>query len=250
MSIDADRIIAIRTDKIVYRNGNTVLKVFDPSHSTADIFNEALNQARIEETGFPVPKIMDILKLDGRWAIRREYAEGTTLERLLQEKPADKEAYLDLFTDVQRDIFALEAKQLNRQKYKLAQRIARAPIPEQKREMLLEQLFALPDGHATLHGDFIPSNLVLLSQGGHCVLDWTHVTEGNEHEDVARTYLQLLLRFDESTAEGYLSLYLNKSGTWRGDVLQWMPLATVALLALCRPSERGFYLQKLDQYMP
>ena len=96
MSIDADRIIAIRTDKIVYRDGNTVLKVFDPSYSTADIFNEALNQARIEETGFAVPKIMEILKLDGKWAIRREYAEGTTLERLLTEKPEQRESYLDL----------------------------------------------------------------------------------------------------------------------------------------------------------
>ena len=27
-------------------------------------------------------------------------------------------------------------------------------------------------------------------------------------------------------------------------------LATVALLVLCRPSERGFYLNKLNQYMP
>ena len=250
MSIDADRIIAIRTDKIVYRNGNTVLKVFDPAYSTADIFNEALNQARIEETGFPVPKIMEILKLDGKWAIRREYAEGTTLERLMLEKPEDRETCLDLFTDVQREIFALRARQLNRQKHKLAQRIARAPILEEKRELLLENLFALPDGHATLHGDFIPSNLVLRPQGGHCVLDWTHVTEGNEHEDVARTYLQLLRRFDEATAERYLSLYLSKSGARRGDVLAWMALATVALLALCRPSEREFYLSRLDLYMP
>ena len=250
MSIDADRIIAIRTDKIVYRDGNTVLKVFDPAYSTADIFNEALNQARIEETGFPVPKIMEILKLDGKWAIRREYAEGITLERLMQEKPENRESYLDLFTDVQREIFTLHAKQLNRQKHKLAQRISRAPIPEEKRELLLENLFTLPDGTATLHGDFIPSNLVLLPQGGHCVLDWTHVTEGNEHEDVARTYLQLLRRFNEGTAERYLSLYLGKSGTRRGDVFAWMASATVALLALCRPSERGFYLEKLNQYMP
>jgi len=92
MSIDADRIIAIRTDKIVYRNGDTVLKVFDPAYSTADIFNEALNQARIEETGFPVPKIMDIQKLDGKWAIRREYAQGITLERLMLEKPENWES--------------------------------------------------------------------------------------------------------------------------------------------------------------
>ncbi len=250
MSIDADRIIAIRTDKIVYRDGNTVLKVFDPAYSTTDIFNEALNQARIEETGFPVPKIMEILKLDGKWAIRREYAEGTTLERLMVEKPEERETYLDLFTDVQREIFALKAQQLNRQKHKLAQRIARASIPEEKRELLLENLFRLPDGHATLHGDFIPSNLVLHSQGGYCVLDWTHVTEGNEHEDVARTYLQLLRRFDENTAERYLALYLGKSGARRGDVVAWMALATVALLVLCRPSERGFYLSRLDQYMP
>ena len=250
MSIDADRIIAIRTDKIVYRNGNTVLKVFDPAYSTADIFNEALNQARIEETGFPVPKIMDILKLDGKWAIRREYAQGTTLERFLLEKPQDRDSYLDLFTDVQREIFALKAQQLNRQKHKLAQRISRAPIAEARRERLLENLFALPDGTATLHGDFIPSNLVLRPQGGYCVLDWTHVTEGNEQEDVARTYVQLMKRFDESTAERYLALYLSKSGARRGDVLQWMALATVALLVLCRPSERGFYLDKLNQYMP
>ena len=250
MSIDADRIIAIRTDKIVYRDGNTVLKVFDPSYSTADIFNEALNQARIEETGFPVPKIMEILKLDGKWAIRREYADGTTLQRLMRERPAERERFLDLFTDVQRDIFALKAKQLNRQKHKLAQRIARAPIPEEQRELLLENLFTLPDGSATLHGDFIPSNLVLLPQGGYSVLDWTHVTEGNEHEDVARTYLQLLRQFNEGMAERYLALYLSKSGARRADVVAWMALATVALLVLCRPSERGFYLNKLNQYMP
>ena len=250
MSIDADRIIAIRTDKIVYRNGNTVLKVFDPSYSTADIFNEALNQARIEETGFPVPRIMDILKLDGKWAIRREYAQGTTLERLMQEKPEDRDRHLELFTDVQREVFSLKARQLNRQKHKLTQRILRAPIPEEKRELLLESLFSLPDGGATLHGDFIPSNLVLLPQGGYCVLDWTHVTEGNEHEDVSRTYVQLLHRFDESTAERYLSLYLGKSGARRADVFAWMALATVALLALCRPNERTFYLEKLNQFMP
>ena len=250
MSIDADRIIAIRTDKIVYRNGNTVLKVFDPSYSTADIFNEALNQARIEETGFPVPKIMEILKLDGKWAIRREYAEGVTLQRLMQENPENRESYLNLFTDVQMDVFRLKARQLNRQKHKLAQRITRAPIPEDKRELLLETLFSLPDGHATLHGDFIPSNLVLRQQGGYCVLDWTHVTEGNQNEDVARTYLQLLRRFDESTAERYLGLYLSKSGARRGDVFIWMASATVALLALCRPSERSFYLAQLDHYMP
>lgn len=46
-----DRIIAVRTGKTVYRDGDRVIKVFDSDYSKADILNEALNQARIEETG-------------------------------------------------------------------------------------------------------------------------------------------------------------------------------------------------------
>ena len=48
-----DRIIAVRNNKTVYRDGNLCMKVFDASYSKADILNEALNQARVEETGFP-----------------------------------------------------------------------------------------------------------------------------------------------------------------------------------------------------
>ena len=58
MSIQADRMIAVRTGKTVYRDGETVLKVFDSDYSKADILNEALNQARIEETGLNIPKIL------------------------------------------------------------------------------------------------------------------------------------------------------------------------------------------------
>ena len=44
-------ILAKRSNKVVYREGNLVYKVFDRSFPKADILNEALNQARIEETG-------------------------------------------------------------------------------------------------------------------------------------------------------------------------------------------------------
>ena len=43
-----DRIIAVRTGKTIYRDGDRVIKVFDSDYSKADILNEALNQARIE----------------------------------------------------------------------------------------------------------------------------------------------------------------------------------------------------------
>ena len=39
MSIHADRIIAVRTTKIVYLDGDTVVKVFDSDYSKADVLN-------------------------------------------------------------------------------------------------------------------------------------------------------------------------------------------------------------------
>ena len=66
MSIQADRMIAVRTGKTVYRDGETVIKVFDSDYSKADILNEALNQARMEETGICVPKLLEVTKLEDR----------------------------------------------------------------------------------------------------------------------------------------------------------------------------------------
>ena len=51
-----DNIIAVRKNKTLYRDGDKVLKVFDESYSKADVLNEALNQARIEETGLHTPQ--------------------------------------------------------------------------------------------------------------------------------------------------------------------------------------------------
>ena len=46
--MNLDRVIAVRTNKTVYRDGDKCIKVFDSDYSKADVLNEALNQARIE----------------------------------------------------------------------------------------------------------------------------------------------------------------------------------------------------------
>ena len=88
-------ILAQRSKKVIYKDGDTVLKVFDNDYSKADILNEALNQARIEETGLNVPKLLEVSKIDGKWAIRTEYIPGKTLAQLMEENP-DKTAEYDM----------------------------------------------------------------------------------------------------------------------------------------------------------
>ena len=96
-----DRVIAVRNHKTVYRDGDSCIKVFDADYSKADVLNEALNQARIEETGLPIPKIKEVTMIDGKWAIISEYIAGKTLAQLMAQNPEKQEEYLEKFVELQ-----------------------------------------------------------------------------------------------------------------------------------------------------
>ena len=70
--------IAERKNKIVYRDGDRAVKVFDKEFKKSDIFNEVLNQSRVEETGLDIPAIEEVKMIDGKWAIEMTYIEGKT----------------------------------------------------------------------------------------------------------------------------------------------------------------------------
>ena len=74
--MEHDRIIALRNNKTVFRDGDKVLKVFDGSFKESEVLSEALNQARVEETGLPVPSVREVTLTDGRWTIVTEYIKG------------------------------------------------------------------------------------------------------------------------------------------------------------------------------
>ena len=65
--------------KKLYRDGDKLVKTFDESYSKAGILNEALNQARVEETGLNIPKVRAVTVVDGRWALILDFIEGETL---------------------------------------------------------------------------------------------------------------------------------------------------------------------------
>ncbi|MBE6902856.1 MAG: aminoglycoside phosphotransferase, partial [Ruminococcaceae bacterium] len=69
----ADNIIAVRTGKTVYREGDYAVKVFDEDYAKPDVLNEALNQARVENIGINVPKVIEVKTVDGKWAIVSEF---------------------------------------------------------------------------------------------------------------------------------------------------------------------------------
>jgi len=90
--------------KTVYRDGDKAIKVFDRTYSKASVLNEALNQARVEETKINVPCVLEVAMVDGCWAIVFEFIEGKTLEQLIREHPKKIKHYIDIMIDLQLQI--------------------------------------------------------------------------------------------------------------------------------------------------
>ncbi len=240
--MNLDTVIATRPGKSVYRDGNKCIKVFDAEYSKADVLNEALNQARIEETGLNIPKIIEVTTVDGKWAIVYDYIEGKTLAELIEEDRANKEKYIELLVDIQMIVHSKTAPLLIRLKDKMSRRIADCELEATTRYDLHTRLEAMPKHNKICHGDFDPSNIIITADGTPYIIDWSHATQGNASADVARTYLLFWLKGDISGAERYLDIFCKKSNTAKQYVQMWMPLVAAAQSVNCNENEREFLM--------
>ena len=241
-----DKVIAVRTSKTVYRDGDKAIKVFDEGYSKADVLNEALNQARVEETGLKIPRVLEVGMENGKWAIVSEYIEGKTLARLMEENPDKKDEYLELFVDIQMNIHAQKAPMLNRLKDKMMRKIRETTLDATTRYDLLMRLESMPKHNKVCHGDFNPSNVIIASDGTPYIIDWSHATQGNASADVARTYLLFWLNGDIDGAEKYLDLFCKKSDTAKQYIQKWLPIVAASQSVKGKPGEREFLLHWVD----
>ena len=163
-----DRMIAVRNRKTVYRDGDKCIKVFDETYSKADILNEALNQARVENIGLNVPKILEVAMIDGKWAIISDYIPGKTLEELIKKEPENKQAYFEQFVDIQLEILSKKCPLLNRLKEKMNRKISMADIDATTRYELHTRLNGMPNADQVCHGDFDLSNVIISENGKRC----------------------------------------------------------------------------------
>ena len=240
--MDLDRVIAVRTNKTVYRDGDNCVKVFDKDFKKADVLNEALNQARVEETGLNIPKIKAVETIDGKWAIVSQFIKGKTLDRLMAENPDKKHEYLELFVNLQIEVQSKTCPLLNKLKDKMNRKISEADLDATTRYDLHTRLEGMPKHNKLCHGDFNPSNIIIADDGTAYVIDWSHATQGNASAYVARTYLLFWLNGDIDGANEYLDLFCEKTNTKKQYVQKWMPIVAASQSVKGNEKEREFLL--------
>ena len=239
-----DRVIALRNKKTIYRDGDRCIKVFDAEYSKADVLNEALNQARIEETGLNIPRVLEVTMIEGKWAIVSEYIKGKTLAQLMQEDTEGErqDEYLELLVDLQLEMHSKTCPMLNKLKDKMNRKISQTQLDATTRYDLHTRLEGMPKHNKVCHGDFNPSNIIIAEDGTPYILDWSHATQGNASADAARTYLLFCLSGDKEMAKKYLNLFCKKSDTAMQYVQKWMPIVAASQSVKGNADEREFLL--------
>lgn len=223
-----DRMLAIRSGKTVYRDGTCTLKLFDEDYSAADVLHEALNQARAAQAGLPVPQIREVTCRDGRWMIAYDYIEGIPLDRAMREHPELRDAYMDRFVALQRQMHEIHAPFLGRLRDRLNRRIEDAQLDATTRYALHQRLSELAKSDLLCHGDYQPSNLVAAKNGALFIIDWPHAAQGDPCADAAETYLLLSLSDGERNASEYLKRYCGADHEKELSVLRWVPVAAAS----------------------
>ena len=238
-----DRVIAVRNNKTIYRDGDRCVKVFNEDYSKADVLNEALNQARIEETGLNIPKVLEVTTIDGKWAIVSEYIKGKTLAQLMEESPQKKDELLERFVDIQLSVQSHTCPMLAQIKDKMQRKISQTTLDATTRYELHTRLAGMPTHNHVCHGDFNPSNVIISDNDEPYIIDWSHVTQGNASADAARTYLLFWLNGDIDGAKKYLDLFCKKSDTAKQYVQKWMPIVAASQSVKGNEKEREFLLE-------
>lgn len=240
-------VLATRAHKSIYRDGDTAVKVFDKNFPKADVLNEALNQARIETTGLPVPKVHAVtVTEDGNWCIVYDYVEGKTLEQLMAEHPEKLKEYMRDFVALQMEVHSKQEPKLNKLKDKWDGKIAASKqLSATTRYELRTRLASMPKHTKVLHGDFNPSNIIVDSEGKYHILDWSHATQGNAAADAATTYLLFALK-DQKLADLYMDTYCEMSDTAKQYVQRWLPVTAASRLGKQIPEEKDLLERWLD----
>ena len=248
MEYNLDNVIAERPTKTVYTDNNKTIKLFNSDYSKANILNEALNQARVEEgTDLSIPKLEQVTKINDKWALVLEYAEGTPLDVLMQEHPEKEDEYLKLFVDIQIKVLSKKVPLLSTIKDKFKRKLTECTIiNENTRYELLQRLDGMKNHTKLCHGDFNPSNIIVKGNGEYNIIDWAHATQGNASADAARTFLIFSMQGKATFAEKYLNLFALESGIPKGNIQRWLPIVAATQMTKGKEEEQEFLKRWID----
>jgi Ser/Thr protein kinase RdoA (MazF antagonist) len=177
-----------RQADVYARGADSVVKLYRPGYQGHQAEASAL--AQLDGRGI-APRLIDVVRHDGRHGLVLERLAGSELMTLLQRRPWRVVTLARALAKAHLAIGECPAPtDLPDLRQDLAARIDDAPMPAHLRSLARRVLDGLPDGDRLCHGDFHPGN-ALVAAGQVRIIDWPNATRGAPAADHARTLLLL-----------------------------------------------------------
>lgn len=227
-------VYAYETDK--------VCKLFNEGFSVNAIELEYRNAKQMMELHLPVPKVYELITLEGRKAIIYERLYGESLLDMLLKR-ADMDHTMQLFANLHRKIINRQAGPVMSYKEFLYGLLGKRT---EVNELLFQKISVLPEGNNLCHGDYHPGNVWMNPDGSVMVIDFLNICYGPWQYDVARTYFLITeggIPEDTPDKEEFKrlqqmvgNLYLSYMEVPYEDISEF-----VDLIRECRKYEWGFH---------
>ena len=185
---------------------------------------EFRNALEMQKNKIKIAKPFEIITINNRYGIIYEKIEGKTLQTMILQKEETLDTLLDMLVKLQQNIISHHTNQVLSYKIYLL-----ATLKNQKTHhtTILNRIDALPDDDCLLHGDFHPSNIIVMEDSTPVVIDFMNVCCGPALYDMARTFC-LLKQSDSNVAD----LYLKKMNITKCDLSKY-----INLIEFCRKLE-------------
>ena len=232
MEFRLDNLEVERENKAVYTEDGKTIKLFAEGYPTSKVLNEAINLSKVEEsTDLQIPKLLEVGKINNRWALVMEYIEGESLDRLMEKHPEKEDEYINFLADVQLVVLSKNVPLLPVLKEKYRKKISEVQeLSEDAKFELLQRLNGMKNHTKLCHGDLNPSNIIIEPDGKYAIIDWAHATQGNASADIAKTYINFYSRNQQALGDKYLNIIAEKSKINREYIQSWIPIVAAAYL--------------------
>jgi len=214
----------------IFRENDIIIKLFKKNIAKHDVEYEMNLQKMAYEYGLSVPKIYDIIEINGKYGIKMEYINGVTFGKIILDDMNKLNEYLSKSIEIQIGIHKIVTNNFPSMKEKLKNKINRVQlITENEKQNIIKLLDKENFNNNLCHGDFQFMN-ILETENGNKVIDWVDSSSGNIEADVYRTYLLYKVNNDE-IAELYINNYCKMADISKEKILKWAPIIASARLS-------------------
>jgi aminoglycoside phosphotransferase (APT) family kinase protein len=152
---------------------------------------EATFTDAVWKCGAPVPRVLDLITIDGREVSIFERVLGDTMWAAVRRDPTSATRYGKELAELHARVLDIRPPlTIPDQFTRLSCKLRAAGRVDPRAESALHSLPRIAARASLCHGDFHPNN-VMLGSHGPIVVDWFDVSSGHAAADVARTMLLL-----------------------------------------------------------